>query len=346
VNDTLYCDSQGNYVYDFSFVNHSIFDVNAIRILDESGATSAVVGNPGVYMLGTTVLPGGTYSGSIPVQLLGNPGDTACFDIVLRQIIGEDINITCCYATHCVILEDCEELPTLRCPDLSQTDNQPCDDIYDPICSCDGITYANICYAQNAGVTNWEEWEGSPCDQPFENSGLVIAGAQVAEGGVLVTWTVGLLVYDFYVVRNRAPGELEYTTIAIVPTIPSSVFSFLHLNSWPGLNDYQILGITAEGLIRPSNEVQVLVTEVQALTTVYAYPNPAGEQIFVTANRIGRATMELITPEGQIHHSQEAEFNGTPVSLSTSNLAEGVFIVRLRFDDGEIAQRRIVKLRP
>ena len=36
-----------------------------------------------------------------------------------------------------------------------------CDDYYEPVCGCDGITYCNECYAENAGVTEWIDGE---CD--------------------------------------------------------------------------------------------------------------------------------------------------------------------------------------
>ena len=34
-----------------------------------------------------------------------------------------------------------------------------CDDYYEPVCGCDGITYGNECYAENAGVTDWIDGE-------------------------------------------------------------------------------------------------------------------------------------------------------------------------------------------
>ena len=49
-----------------------------------------------------------------------------------------------------------------ECIDESKTSSYyNCDDYYEPVCGCDGITYGNECYAENAGVTEWIHGE---CD--------------------------------------------------------------------------------------------------------------------------------------------------------------------------------------
>ena len=37
------------------------------------------------------------------------------------------------------------------------SDDSVCLQIYAPVCGCNGVTYSNDCYAENAGVTEWTE---------------------------------------------------------------------------------------------------------------------------------------------------------------------------------------------
>lgn len=339
VDDQLICEpSSGSYSYQFSFMNSSAFDVNAVRIDEISPIGS--ISNTGVYMLGSTVPPGSTYTGSIPVQLNGSAGDSICFEIGLRQIIGDSINISCCYTTHCIYLPDCDQLNNPPCPNPEAIHDFNCLQVYDPVCGCDGVTYANICYAQNVGV---EQWTLGPCDM-IPPSAAISLTTNVEEQGVRLNWSLSEpdQAYDFYYLHGMWPPKSDYKSIALLET-PTEL-SFLHFNQMQGISTYQVLGITPQGHIEASNIAEVLINELLNTVGMYSYPNPVADAIYITANRTGHATVELINPQGQIQLSQARNFTGSPVSVPTQQLANGVFIIRLRFDDGQTLEQRAVKI--
>lgn len=344
VNDSLTCvtDPSGNqtYLYQFSFINSSAFDVNAVYVGDQSNPQDTVL-NSGVHMLGTIVPPGTTYTGLIPVQLDSNL-DSACFDIVLRQIVGDSINITCCYATHCIELPPCETLDPTRCP-IEPNPDLICNDVYEPVCGCDNVTYSNICYAERAGITVWTPGPCPNVNDPMDEVTLV---GQAGDAGNQLNWIVSGMATDYRFFTVLKWENNVWWQIATIPASDMLQYEYLDVNAELGLTTYQILAHRTDGRTIASNTVELFRGDNMGLrTNLYAYPSPARELVNITVNKLGEANIELIDANGQIPQRQVANFNGNPQPVDLSNLQDGVYIIRVRFGDGTVVQRRIVRIR-
>ncbi|WP_026231634.1 gliding motility-associated C-terminal domain-containing protein [Neolewinella persica] len=107
VTDSLGCGTDV-MEYSFSFVNHSPYPVNTVRLLPPEGGGADILLSEETITLTEEIPVGGTYSGRISVSFLDVDGDGEfCFDVVLRRVVSSlNINVNCCYATHCVTAEN------------------------------------------------------------------------------------------------------------------------------------------------------------------------------------------------------------------------------------------------
>lgn len=352
VNDSLRCitnaDGTQSYVYTFQVQNYSPFLVNAVGIVEHPSSSNNVT--PDVIPIPAlpAYVPGsGTVSTSGPISILIDAAamDTFCLDLVLRQIIQDSVDITCCYVTHCFELPPCDSLDAFLCPDPSQIDPTPCTLQFDPVCGCDGHEYGNACLAEHAGVLLWFP---GPCDPDsiLTNNGEIFLQANEHQGGgVDLNWTLHTqATLDHFFLMRSIPGD-DMEMIRVIPATQARI-NYVHLDEHPafGVNRYRLVGVDIQGRTVYSNYDEVFVQWDQSEPiNVSAFPVPARNELQVASSKQGPCTIEIIGPDGRTHSTKEVNFAGLPVRLDISSLSEGVFFLQLRYTDGNEAHQRFVK---
>jgi hypothetical protein len=343
----LECLPDGSYVYTiFSMVNNSAFNVNAVGIVEQTAGT---IINTGVYPVPFTP-PGGVINVPIYVWIQNSAQPEVCFDIVLRFVDNATgVNFTCCYATHCVELPNCQALGQFACPDPTQTGTDPCPTVYDPVCGCDGEEYANSCEAQNAGVLVYnrdlDRCMGmviAPGEEPIQ-----LAAEEQPNGNVNLVWNAppDEMFFHFFVMRH-APGREEEIIGIVTAAGMQSQLKFLDVSPYNGVNEYRIIGVTVKGRPVRSNEDAVYVQWEHSSRNVNmtVFPVPTQNLLYVASSKQGNCVLEILGADGRLYIANPVAFSGMPVPVDVSTLQDGVFFVRLRYTDGETAQGRMVKM--
>lgn len=162
-DDSIACNPDGSYTYTFSGQNWSGYGVNAVGFVETSTDFDIVEDEIGLPFL---VPDHGAAFGPLAITIVPTgsaAGDTLCFDIVLRQLVGDSIDILCCYATHCIVLPPCDsitpclDLICLAPPDVvldcsslppfdpnTPSDLQPLFGIAEAIGDCPGLSWQEL----------------------------------------------------------------------------------------------------------------------------------------------------------------------------------------------------------
>jgi hypothetical protein len=96
-------------------------------------------------------------------------------------------------------------------------------------------------------------------------------------------------------------------------------------------NVWEQVGITGSIMVRPvfkSRKTPIVNVNEQDTARLEIYPNPANDQVIIAALPNGDATIEVLDFSGRIVHT-ERSFGQSQVTLDTSEMADGVYVIRV-----------------
>ncbi|MEM9837269.1 MAG: T9SS type A sorting domain-containing protein, partial [Bacteroidota bacterium] len=341
--DEIICQGGNDYTYLFNFTNYSPYPVNTVAIINTDPVTPGLVQEE-LIPLGIIVPVGGTYTGFLPVQLTGNAGDEVCFDIILRQVLPEDdIDIFCCFATHCVILPECEPNDgTCRRDDLIvEMTTCPVDEL-NVVCGCNGIEYGNPCLAIQAGVIDYTY---GICENGNRN-GIDLSGSLSSVGRTQLDWQVTAAsgAVRFYEVQSRANAMNTWTSPQRLPATGTRLGQqYRSVDFLLERREYRVVGLLENGELIRSNIISLSPDLNEMGVQMALFPNPVTDVIHVTSNQTGPAVLSLISASGTVKTQVNTTLTGQPVRLNVRNQAPGVYTIQLRYADGSTSFQRFVK---
>ena len=175
VMDTVTCNPDGGYSYDFKVTNTSAFAMHHATLIITSPTG---FNTPQTYILGP-LASGGTspwFNLILPANI-GNAGDTICYTLALHEEGADEFHINCCNITHCFVLPDCGPAPDCECDEEFLNTQSS---IFDQNVSGNQVVFfptANLPFNPACDVFHWNWGDGNESlNQPFGSVSHTYAG--------------------------------------------------------------------------------------------------------------------------------------------------------------------------
>ena len=223
-----------------------------------------------------------------------------------------------------------------------------------------GLADAFYTYAENGATTSFDsQYDAAKLPNP---NGLNLAGAATSGEAVAIDGRAAFLPTTVLPLTVSVPAAGTYTISAALRNLPTGLDAYLAddltgqtLKLSAGTS-YSFSATAAQATAPITGRFRLYFRPATALATVPSlttdvvgvYPNPAHERFTVTLPGLAQATTvqaELLNNLGQVVRRQSAALpiSGTQFTLETSNLATGVYTLRLQAGATTLAKRVVIQ---
>ncbi|MEO1434404.1 MAG: hypothetical protein AAFV80_02645, partial [Bacteroidota bacterium] len=124
INEQIYCDADGNIIYEFQLVNNSGYDIDQFDF--NQVTPGGILFNPDPYPV---VVPDNDTSAILSVIVSGPnalPGTEVCFHVTVHDLLPNGNFFECCTSEqeYCFIVPDCGQDPTFCVDNMANDDEQ------------------------------------------------------------------------------------------------------------------------------------------------------------------------------------------------------------------------------
>ncbi|GAB5555694.1 MAG: hypothetical protein Sapg2KO_52850 [Saprospiraceae bacterium] len=161
---------------------------------------------------------------------------------------------------------------------------------------------------------------------------------------VVVTWSVESKAnYDEYIIVRS--DQQDSKVLAKIPAeIGKHEYVYNDRTAEEGENAYIVFGLIQNIEIGKSTQDRVEVRR-ETVLDVRLSPNPTFDQVDLNTTKTGNYQVLIRDQNGRIYHSQKIELQkDTPKRLDVSSYPDGILLLQLIHENGEVTTKRLVKL--
>ena len=192
------------------------------------------------------------------------------------------------------------------------------------------ISQADFTVAQNPVPVKW----------------IAFTGAKDRNNSIKLNWSVNEIDNHYYTIERSLDGE-HFSKIGEVAASTASgnnhSYSFTDARPFASKNFYRIKQVDKNGSYSYSKTISVTIDE--ATSSWVVYPNPTTDKVnlFCNAN-YNNMTINVYDAVGKVVYSQTREkaLKGEIVTVSLSNLAKGIYSVKLQASNAETTTKKII----